>query len=106
MTSSIRKIYAAEISNIIVTNFVIVKCHMWGIHGLQHCQALLRHHVQLFSDPDGLCQNLFHFKSVPRENGYIVLVKMFLQWFFANKRIIITSTALKLCDVTDAVMTY
>ena len=34
----------------------------------------------------------------------IVLIKMFLQWFFANKKINITSTALKLCDMTEDVI--
>ena len=35
----------------------------------------------------------------------IVVIKMFLRWFFANEKFIITSTALKLCDVMDDVMT-
>ena len=37
--------------------------------------------------------------------GCTVLVNMSSQCFFANKNLIITSTALKLCDVMDDVMT-
>ena len=40
------------------------------------------------------------------EVDQIVLVKMFLQWFFADKKLTITSTALKLCYVTDEIMTW
>ena len=36
---------------------------------------------------------------------YIVLVKMFSWLFFANKKLSITSTALKLCDVMNNKMT-
>ena len=35
---------------------------------------------------------------------FIVRIKIFSRWFIVNKDIIITSTALKLCDVTDDVM--
>ena len=34
----------------------------------------------------------------------IVLLKMFSRWFFANKKIIIRSTALKLCNLTDDII--
>ena len=33
-----------------------------------------------------------------------VLFKMFLRWFFANKNLILISTALKLYDVTEDVV--
>ena len=39
------------------------------------------------------------------EYKLIVLVKMFSQWFFANEKTNITSTALKICDLTEDVMT-
>ena len=35
----------------------------------------------------------------------IVLIKMFLRWFFANKKTNVLSTALKLCGLTEDVMT-
>ena len=37
-------------------------------------------------------------------NSIIVLFKMFLRWFFANNKTNVTSTALKLCSVTEDVM--
>ena len=68
---------------------------------ITHCTPKVR---SLNFDVLSMIINFFIGKKPSRK--HVIIIKMFSRCFFANRKTNINSTALKLCDLTEDVMTY